>query len=631
MSAMATYGKKKRGLLSSFSVLRDSDNIPSKSKKDKTNQRGSLALSTPVFQDSNYNKESPSNHHDDSIEEMASMLLDDTNMDQLRPEGGKRMSQTAASKAMPGYPRTESQDGKSLPQLPQLTFNGDDAWAMRLAPAQTAAGMTNQVEFSEDDAQPANFLNRLSAQTRKSSAPVIPRKSSKRRSGRPKSTAGHSQLHAHSGDRRSIANPSGQTLNAIASSSQPSGQSQPKGTGFVAADINGKIEAMISATKALKPGSEGTVLHGPLAPGKKRHLVGNKVLTKMKTAINDRLGGKGARKRDSMINDRLLDPAVNEVQDFEEDTLASGGAATALELRMNEEPENIYTHWSWSSDHSDDPFSEGPQSSSITRTPTRFENRLRDDSSNGQGSETLLDLPSSSHTPRRREKKIRTSVYDNVFDDFLSSSPLAHSTPRIRLEPTFEEDGTKLLKSVSADSHSLFDIDQMDIDSSPKEKSSSSLEPAKRKDSNVKDYGVRRHSSKRVKKHPSPSKAELEQFERAMIQFLPAGPSQSFAPLDDLFPARASLAPNTALASRDPNKKIQGNKRHGMKLESLKSSGSLPTLSHPQMSVSTFPRQTINSADGARLFMTHNNLADKMDIDELQWDDTMYNIGMKRA
>lgn len=304
-----------------------------------------MAFPMPMFSDSHYNKdnkESPSNPHDDSIEEMASILLDDTLLDQLRPEGGKRMSQTAASKAIPSFQRSDSQDAKTLPQLPKLIFNGDDAWAMRTAPVVTAAGSSNMTEFSEDNPQPSSFLNRLSAHARKSSIPDIPRKSSKRRSGRPKSTVALPRADAGDLDRRSIAHQSRQTLKSSISpprpdeSSHPNVSSQSKQTGFIAQDVNGKIEAMIAATKALKPGSEGTVLLGPLVSTKKRRLVDNKVLTKMKTAINDRFNNRNARKRDSMLNDKLLDPSVNEIQDFEEELSISAVALTTMELRMNE-------------------------------------------------------------------------------------------------------------------------------------------------------------------------------------------------------------------------------------------------------------------------------------------------------
>ncbi|PVH80623.1 hypothetical protein DL98DRAFT_654570 [Cadophora sp. DSE1049] len=666
---MATYGKKKRSILPSFSVLKDSDN-ESKPKKDKSKKRGSMAFSMPTFHDSNYKKESPSNHHDDSIEEVASILLDDTTLDQLRPEGGKRMSQSAASKALPGL-RTESQDGKNLPQLPKLIFNADDAWAMRTAPVVTAAGTSNQMEFDVDNPRPSTFLNRLSAHARKSSIPEIPRRSSKRRSGRPKSAVGPPRAEA--GDRRSVAHTSRQTLKNSISPPRAGDSSQPKQSGFVAEDVNNKIEAMIAATKALKPGSEGTVLLGPLVPTKKRRLVDNKVLTKMKTALNDRFNGRNGKKRDSMLNDKLLDASLNEVQDFEEELSISAIALTTMELRMNEgdnfKNPKIYTltgHGNVrrkpladdgkslrsrkSTDHPDDPFSERPHSKqlsdaiessdadplslgSITRTPTSFENRLRDDMSYDQGSEFIPDLPSRCHTPKyTREKKVRTSIYDGDFDAMLSSSPFAQSTPRIRLEPTFEEDGKKLLKNIPADTRSLFDSDQMEIDSDTIGKSPSSQEPVKRKNSLVKDYGVRYHSSKKVKKHPSPSKAELEGLERALQTFLPLSPSEGFPPVDDVYPVGESLAPAAALAPKDPNRKLQDTKRRGMKLEPLKTTESVPILlSQLKTSQPGSPRKNISPVNGGNRYTSHNNLADKMDLDELQWDDTAYNIGMKRV
>ncbi len=126
---------------------------------------------------------------EDSIEEMASMLLDDTTMNQLNTntEPGRRLSQMAAAEAY-NAGRIELGDSKALPQLPKLVFNGDDAWAMKTAPVVTAAGSSNQMTFN-GDMEPS--IGQISTQTgnhsRKGSAPTIPRKSSKRKSARPKS------------------------------------------------------------------------------------------------------------------------------------------------------------------------------------------------------------------------------------------------------------------------------------------------------------------------------------------------------------------------------------------------------------------------------------------------------------
>lgn len=270
-------------------------------------------------------------------------------------------------------------------------------------------------------------------------------------------------------------------------------------------------------------------------------------------------------------------------------------------------------------------------SGSITRTPTKFENKLRDDMSYDQGSEFIPDLPSRCHTPKHA-RKVRTSIYDGDFDAMLSSSPFAQSTPRIRLEPTFEEDGRNLLKTVPADTRSLFDSEYMDIDSDAMGKSPSSQEPAKRKSSVAKDYGVRYHSSKKVKKHPSPSKAELEGLERALQNFLPLGPSEGYPSLDDVYPTTESLAPVSALAPKDPNRKLQDTKRRDIKLEGLKTTESMPILlSQPKAYRPGSPRKHHGIIDGNPRYMSHNNITDQMDIDELQWDDTEYNIGMKKV
>ncbi|CZT04560.1 uncharacterized protein RAG0_10981 [Rhynchosporium agropyri] len=53
-----------------------------------------------LFQDSDNKEESPSNNHDECVGLTASILLDDTSIARLRPEGGKRISQTAATKAI---------------------------------------------------------------------------------------------------------------------------------------------------------------------------------------------------------------------------------------------------------------------------------------------------------------------------------------------------------------------------------------------------------------------------------------------------------------------------------------------------------------------------------------------------
>lgn len=125
--------------------------------------------------------------YDDSIEDMASMLLDDTTMNQLNTntEPGRRISQAAATEIFNS--RTNSRDGTSLPQLPRLGFHDDDTWATQTAPALTAAGDSNQMNLEFKGNHPDFPLHSMPKHSRKdSSAPTVPRKSSKRRSSRSK-------------------------------------------------------------------------------------------------------------------------------------------------------------------------------------------------------------------------------------------------------------------------------------------------------------------------------------------------------------------------------------------------------------------------------------------------------------
>jgi hypothetical protein len=103
-----------------------------------------------------------------------------------------------------------------------------------------------------------------------------------------------------------------------------------------AADVNEKIVAMLAATKALKPAHDDALHQASFVPTKKRRLMDNKVLTKMKSAINDRLQIRSSRRRDSIRDDKLLDRTLNELQDFEDPVSASVTALSTVEIRMNE-------------------------------------------------------------------------------------------------------------------------------------------------------------------------------------------------------------------------------------------------------------------------------------------------------
>lgn len=298
----------------------------------------------------------------------------------------------------------------------------------------------------------------------------------------------------------------------------------------------------------------------------------------------------------------------------------------------------------------DDPFSERPSSNGTTRVPTNFEHRLKDDSSIEQGNECISELPTLIQTPKKeclRIKKSKTSSNVADFDALISSSPLGQSTPRIRLEPSFEKGGRKTLKKIPSESRSLFDrtgskgVDP-DTDVELSEPSTSVLDGVKRKGPDNKDVGAElRHHSKKMKKHPSPSKSELEGLEKAMANFPSLAQSESFSTQDDRGPiSLGKVDPRSnALAPKDVNKRLRDAKRRFGKADMATTSKNIPSSSEGS-ELST--KQTLVESVGAksrkrggRFYVNHNAMAGEndsiMDMDELQWDDPAYHIGARKV
>ena len=65
---------------------------------------------------------------------------------------------------------------KALPQLPELLFNGDDAWAQKTTPVVTAAGKLNEIHFPENSVIANNSSSQMFGQFADYSTPPIPRR-----------------------------------------------------------------------------------------------------------------------------------------------------------------------------------------------------------------------------------------------------------------------------------------------------------------------------------------------------------------------------------------------------------------------------------------------------------------------
>jgi hypothetical protein len=279
-----------------------------------------------------------SSHLDDSIGEMASILLDDTTMNELNGEPGKRLSMISSAKILPQFPRPSSGIDKALPQLPQLLFNGDSAWAYQSHPVMTSAGKSNGREFTGDGDEPDSYpppLTRQPSHVRKTSAPPVPRKSSKRRShlSKPKHSLEPNKDTPACQDQNLVqrySNSRSQIITTISSQQNPNRPMTSEG----ATEINNKIASMLTASRDLKhPPSDERSLHAPLLTTKRRRVISNNVIAKMKRAINERLHDSGLRTRVVTIGDcHLLDNSMSQLPDYDEEHTT----VSAMEIRMNE-------------------------------------------------------------------------------------------------------------------------------------------------------------------------------------------------------------------------------------------------------------------------------------------------------
>lgn len=96
-----------------------------------------------------------------------------------------------------------------------------------------------------------------------------------------------------------------------------------KPSAFNAVDVNNKIQAMLAATRALKPDASNSLRPGPYTPVKTSRLKDGNVLTKMKTAMNH-IPGRANKKS----------PELAEMAD--EGEVMAQPSVPNMELRMNE-------------------------------------------------------------------------------------------------------------------------------------------------------------------------------------------------------------------------------------------------------------------------------------------------------
>lgn len=256
--------------------------------------------------------------NDDSIDEMANVLLDDTTSSHKDEAGiGSFLSadhnNNLQIRSHPTQTKT-TEAPKTLPQLPQFLFNGDDAWASKNATVVTAIGRTNTIDFSNLENESSNMSSQHLEDT-DISPPPIPKRSSKRKSLQSKAiSVPHPKTKVNDNSKVSSSFAGHITKCSI---SAPLLLDIPRSSSLAPVDHVARIlEA--NRAHAAREIAEREQLEGSLIPTKKRRMIDGKVFDKMKTAFSKQLRGKVTKETDRYSTKSLLDSSTNELQGTED-------------------------------------------------------------------------------------------------------------------------------------------------------------------------------------------------------------------------------------------------------------------------------------------------------------------------
>jgi hypothetical protein len=184
---------------------------------------------------------------------------------------------------------------KPLPSLPELPFNGDGTLAL----GTVSDGIADSNVSREHFIGVGEGISNTSAST-----PAIPRKSSKRRSARPNTT--QAKLPLGDGDRKTAT----QGLKGIA---------HVRSSEMNRASAHLQLNREFS--KTMSNSTDRVLLQGPYLV--KGSFMENKLITKMKTAMNSLGALKHRSRRDSTPEERLLDSSNSELREWEDAELRS--------------------------------------------------------------------------------------------------------------------------------------------------------------------------------------------------------------------------------------------------------------------------------------------------------------------
>ncbi|TGO37442.1 hypothetical protein BHYA_0097g00190 [Botrytis hyacinthi] len=509
---METYGKKKKNaLMGSFASLRNNQQI--KAKKSRASKRESSTRQLSAFH-------SPAGTAEQqSVGETPS------------EDNGELTDEIAINEPRDKPTAIEN----TLPQLPSLNFSENEMCI-------TGKSTVTDTDYFNGTAKPSLHL-------RKNSAPPIPRKSSKRQSALNKTSRRRSPTK-ESQNRRF---PKGPILRASGGlDEQPRLIDSPSDPNA----INTSVAQTFKAMEELKPGSTNT-----LVVEKKRRLKAGTFL-KVKNVLQ---GSFRRRKNDNSRENHLVqppfvnpptiqehpdrrpesldgtDPRLNQVQNLKENSRLQKMTGN---LKIPRKPLNSDVR-SFHSQNSalTDPFTEPSSSSEQVMQPSTLSSQTPEIGSAPEFSS--LD---------RTNKKSSVHQSNRDFDDLdslLTSSPLAQSTPRLRLVCNHTDpDRARRMHKVDAGSPSVLDHNTFAEDSEIYQGmlAGSPIKPREQTQPEhlrniVQHVGLLREKTvnnfvaavqtlsgstsdsgfaplnRKWKKNPSPSKARLEELSRRLPYF----------------------------------------------------------------------------------------------------------------
>ncbi|KAI9876479.1 MAG: hypothetical protein M1830_006435 [Pleopsidium flavum] len=623
---MATYGRKKRALLSAFSVFQD--------EKDKSDGSESATAYSHLPTTKSIGRE-PSQHdllrEDDSIDDLASALLDDTSEDLMRAP-----TQSHASLANGSYSVARNVTPNLLDKPLPLTPH--DLQGLELSPSRSA---TAALMHNENNAK---VIRR-------------DRKAFKRSISHP------IQLVSDPGNTEQLQR-----------SSTSASAAKPYVTTAGAPNLSNKISNLITTTnsEALETPQYKDDTNSIVDRRARRLQRGKDVFVKAGRVIADRFSNSAEKSARRGLNGSNLLPASNdrtphrELEADDEATrkrmnrrIAEGTNLSNPKIRsltgdgnVPRKPLPVYESMKklGLTDASEEGTCSGDYYHAKDGSIRHGFSGLNIDFGKRKARPVSMQEPlifpndtreltgdvspyDTEHTSRFSEAISGLAQHPDV--DFFSSSPDGYSTPRIRLEPTYGANGKRMLTTVQSGTPSLLDFsfedndhdtsaDELAIPLSTRVNKSLSL---KRKTAKDDLRTVARRPAKKPKRIPMISREDM---------ILATG----IGKLD--------TKDTGALGPKDANKKLGGLGREGNKGKGLNIFDSAKTkeaksprteaakkLRRRESKRSSTPRPTGRPSGRDRrassALMTRSKSGDVMDVDELQLDLSDYNVGVKKG